>query len=814
LTDWVDDMETDPTPPAGERAVELDAPGAPPRAAAPRHAPPDRPGMTARAALVGAALVGVWIVLVCYFVHNWNAAQQQFVIIMGFGAMLTLFGLKRVLGLLPAEWRLNRHELVVVYVMLLTAIPLTLIYRGFVESGIHQLQPEQEGRKSYPWVPRHFATRDAEAIESFNYGASDKTWRQVLGEVTGWALPAVYWGVTVLAFELSALGLILILRRKWIEEDRLQFPWATVPGQIVNERYSDETAGADLSVDAEETAARRRKTAGYLICLAICVPGLASAVMPSLASPIGVPPDVQGFGVDLTAYGIIPGSVEFRVVLEPFVLFMLLLLPLDVMISAVLTYVGLRMVLPNVLLFAGLPAYTDRIYRVLMYTMIRAGFMIGIPFWSIYFSRDYLLGVLRKAGIFGAREAAAGPDRLLAEFFRVQVLVAVYAVYHLVFDPAGLVDAQGWLVFVALGWAAWYFCLGKKTARRGEGRLPGAGGAGDDDPAVSDIRLHLRLRRHVGGRRRLGALQHVDVLRQHVGDEGALQGVHRGEPAALPAPGHRDRRGDHVPPARVHLVPALAGRVLPRRDDRRHVPLRRRPGLVHRPRGLRAEGHPLQVVRGEDLPAEGPARRDKRPHGTGDGDAHLPRDMGREGPGGLDIVDARPSMARIIGVAAVAAALGLAVGLVGTGALILLRGEGAAEEKGVNLNVELLNSRRNHPGYQCDHTDWGVKLCEAVGSPRVKLLYDIYHMQIMEGDLIDTITRQIAHIGHFHTAGNPGRGPLGDDQEIYYPAVMRAVAESGYDLYVGHEFRSEGDPVEALRAAFRVCDVSSALPSG
>jgi len=144
----------------------------------------------------------------------------------------------------------------------------------------------------------------------------------------------------------------------------------------------------------------------------------------------------------------------------------------------------------------------------------------------------------------------------------------------------------------------------------------------------------------------------------------------------------------------------------------------------------------------------------------------------------------------------------------------LRRSAPLAEKHRVNLNVELLNSRRNHPGYQCDHTEWGVRLCEAVGSPRVKLLYDIYHMQIMVGDLIETIRANIAHIGHFHTAGNPGRGPLGDDQEIYYPAVMRAVAESGYELYVGHEFRSEGDPVEALREAFGVCDVSSALPAG
>jgi hydroxypyruvate isomerase len=130
-----------------------------------------------------------------------------------------------------------------------------------------------------------------------------------------------------------------------------------------------------------------------------------------------------------------------------------------------------------------------------------------------------------------------------------------------------------------------------------------------------------------------------------------------------------------------------------------------------------------------------------------------------------------------------------------------------AEEKGINLNMELLNSKVDHPDYQCDHTTWGVRVCKAVGSPRARLLYDIYHMQIMEGDLIRTITENIQYIGHFHTAGNPRRGPLDDAQEIYYPAVMRAIAESGYDLYVGHEFSPKGDPVEGLAEAFGVCDV-------
>lgn len=130
-----------------------------------------------------------------------------------------------------------------------------------------------------------------------------------------------------------------------------------------------------------------------------------------------------------------------------------------------------------------------------------------------------------------------------------------------------------------------------------------------------------------------------------------------------------------------------------------------------------------------------------------------------------------------------------------------------AEEKGVNLCLELLNSKVNHPDYQCDRTWWGVEVCKRVNSPRVKLLYDIYHMQIMEGDLIRTIKDNIQYIGHFHTAGNPGRRDMDDQQEIYYPAVMRAIAETGYDLYVGHEFVPKGDPIAAMKTAYELCDV-------
>jgi hydroxypyruvate isomerase len=129
-----------------------------------------------------------------------------------------------------------------------------------------------------------------------------------------------------------------------------------------------------------------------------------------------------------------------------------------------------------------------------------------------------------------------------------------------------------------------------------------------------------------------------------------------------------------------------------------------------------------------------------------------------------------------------------------------------AEEKGVNLNLELLNSKVDHAGYQCDHTAWGVAVCERVGSPRVKLLYDIYHMQIMEGDLIRTIRDNIEWIGHFHTAGNPGRNDMDDTQELNYAGICRAIAETGYDLYVGHEFSPKGDLIEALRQTFALCD--------
>lgn len=129
-----------------------------------------------------------------------------------------------------------------------------------------------------------------------------------------------------------------------------------------------------------------------------------------------------------------------------------------------------------------------------------------------------------------------------------------------------------------------------------------------------------------------------------------------------------------------------------------------------------------------------------------------------------------------------------------------------AEAKGINLNLELLNSKVDHAGYQCDHTTWGLEVCQQVNSPRVKLLYDIYHMQIMEGDVIRTIQGAIPWIGHFHTAGVPGRFDIDETQELNYAAVCRAIAATPYDLYIGHEFAPRGDLADALRTTFKICD--------
>ncbi len=140
-------------------------------------------------------------------------------------------------------------------------------------------------------------------------------------------------------------------------------------------------------------------------------------------------------------------------------------------------------------------------------------------------------------------------------------------------------------------------------------------------------------------------------------------------------------------------------------------------------------------------------------------------------------------------------------------AIALKQVVGLAEQKKVTLCMELLNSKRNHKDYQCDRTAWGVELCKRVGSPRFKLLYDIYHMQVQEGDVIATIREFIEYFGHIHTAGVPGRHEIDDTQELYYPAIMRAIVETKYDGYVAHEYSPLRDGYESLKQAVEICDV-------
>lgn len=131
-----------------------------------------------------------------------------------------------------------------------------------------------------------------------------------------------------------------------------------------------------------------------------------------------------------------------------------------------------------------------------------------------------------------------------------------------------------------------------------------------------------------------------------------------------------------------------------------------------------------------------------------------------------------------------------------------------AEEYDVTVCMELLNSKVDHPDYMCDHTPWGVELCDRVGSDRFKLLYDIYHMQIMEGDVIRTIRDYHEYIAHYHTGGVPGRNEIDETQELYYPAIMQAIVDTGYDGFVGQEFiPTWDDKLKALEHGVNICDV-------
>ena len=131
-----------------------------------------------------------------------------------------------------------------------------------------------------------------------------------------------------------------------------------------------------------------------------------------------------------------------------------------------------------------------------------------------------------------------------------------------------------------------------------------------------------------------------------------------------------------------------------------------------------------------------------------------------------------------------------------------------AEKNGVIIVMELLNSKKDHKDYMCDHSAWGVELCKRIGSPNFKLLYDIYHMQIDEGDVISTIRSYNSYFGHYHTGGVPGRNEIDETQELYYPAIMKAIHATGYKGYVAQEFIPKAvDKIDSLRKAVQICDI-------
>ena len=132
---------------------------------------------------------------------------------------------------------------------------------------------------------------------------------------------------------------------------------------------------------------------------------------------------------------------------------------------------------------------------------------------------------------------------------------------------------------------------------------------------------------------------------------------------------------------------------------------------------------------------------------------------------------------------------------------------GHAEKLRVTVCMELLNSKIDHKDYMCDRTAWGVELVKRVGSPRFKLLYDIYHMQIMEGDIIRTIRDNREYIGHYHTGGVPGRHEIDDTQELNYAAIVRAILDTGYDGFLGQEFIPSREPLKSMAEAYRICAV-------
>ncbi|HHN45999.1 MAG TPA: hypothetical protein ENN09_01030 [Planctomycetes bacterium] len=397
-----------------------------------------------RAESLGTALVIAWAGATAFFVHYAGTSQQQLVLIMGFGAMFILFILALVNRYISRGF-VGKSELAIVYSMMLVAVPLSLVYRGALESGIRNLDEGYLGRATYSWVKKRpwLSPVSEDAVENFYEGPiRPVTFLQAVRSVVPWnewLLPMLYWGALFALFMISTLAFVALWRRRWVDEEKLAFPWTQVPLQIIDAASAPDTAadGADLDgvlplsveeIDRNKAAARLARKAmvwGLAIGFLLTVPGLLPAIWEKFTvlptSRFGVPPSPNSFGIDLTAFQFIEGVALF-LSLDPFVLLSAFFLPLDFLLTVFIAFVGLNMLLPWFLAKVGMPGYAPRIYAY-VYMVLRTGGLFGIPLWTLWFGRDHIKAVLTS--LIGKTASSGSGGKITANIHFI-VLAALW----------------------------------------------------------------------------------------------------------------------------------------------------------------------------------------------------------------------------------------------------------------------------------------------------------------------------------------------------------------------------------------------------
>ena len=362
-----------------------------------------------RAEAIGAALAMAWCAATGYFIHFGGTTQQQFVLIMGFGAAFVLFLLALVNRYIRKDFA-GKQELAVIYTMMLVAVPLSLVSRGALESGIRNLDEGYLGRTTYSWVKArpYLSPTGKEAIDAFYEGpAHPVTFMQAASRTVPWRewlLPMAYWGTILLLFMGASLMFVAMWRKRWVDEEKLAYPWTQVPLQLIDHAVPEEksavVAGGTPLIGEEaardEASAKLSQKAmrwGLALGFATVIPGLLPTISQKLGSPFGVPPSPTTWGVDLTAFQIVEG-VQLQLAFDPFILITALFLPMDFVLTIFVTYVGLNMFLPWILAKVGMPGYSAKMYSY-AYMVLRTGGMVGIPLWTVWFGRDHIKRVVK-----------------------------------------------------------------------------------------------------------------------------------------------------------------------------------------------------------------------------------------------------------------------------------------------------------------------------------------------------------------------------------------------------------------------------------